>query len=160
MEKVIDTLTPEGERFMKELRELAELEVRIGYQRGQSAGTNTDNDKPRADLVDIAMWNELGTANSPSRPFMRDSVDKHIPAINHMLAAQKDALLEGATAKDIMNTIGLFQQDLIQTEIEQGDFVANAPATIKRKGSDKPLVDTGTMKNSVHYYIVKKGSMD
>ena len=86
MEKVIDTLTPEGERFMKELRELAELEVRIGYQRGQSAGTNTDNDKPRADLVDIAMWNELGTANSPSRPFMRDSVDKHIPAINHMLA--------------------------------------------------------------------------
>ncbi|MCI8984753.1 MAG: hypothetical protein HFI60_02205 [Lachnospiraceae bacterium] len=145
---------------MKELRELAELEVRIGYQRGQSAGTNTDNDKPRADLVDIAMWNELGTANSPSRPFMRDSVDKHIPAINHMLAAQKDALLEGATAKDIMNTIGLFQQDLIQTEIEQGDFVANAPATIKRKGSDKPLVDTGTMKNSVHYYIVKKGSMD
>lgn len=160
MEKVIDTLTPEGERFMKELRELAELEVRIGYQRGQSAGTNTDNDKPRADLVDIAMWNELGTANSPSRPFMRDSVDKHIPAINHMLAAQKDALLEGATAKDILNTIGLFQQDLIQTEIEQGDFVANAPATIKRKGSDKPLVDTGTMKNSVHYYIVKKGSMD
>lgn len=160
MEKVIDTLTPEGERFMKELRELAELEVRIGYQREQGAGTNTDDDKPRADLVDIAMWNELGTVNSPSRPFMRDSVDKHIPAINHMLAAQKDALLEGATAKDIMNTIGLFQQDLIQTEIEQGDFVANAPATIKRKGSDKPLVDTGTMKNSVHYYIVKKGSMD
>lgn len=160
MEKVIDTLTPEGERFMKELRELAELEVRIGYQREQGAGTNTDDDKPRADLVDIAMWNELGTVNSPSRPFMRDSVDKHIPAINHMLAAQKDALLEGATAKDILNTIGLFQQDLIQTEIEQGDFVANAPATIKRKGSDKPLVDTGTMKNSVHYYIVKKGSMD
>ena len=79
---------------------------------------------------------------------------------SQMVAAQKDALLEGATAKDILNTIGLFQQDLIQTEIEQGDFVANAPATIKRKGSDKPLVDTGTMKNSVHYYIVKKGSMD
>lgn len=160
MEKVIDTLTPEGERFMKELRELAELEVRIGYQREQGAGTNTDDDKPRADLVDIAMWNELGTVNSPSRPFMRDSVDKRMQEISQMVAAQKDALLEGATAKDILNTIGIFQQDLIQTEIEQGDFVANAPATIKRKGSDKPLVDTGTMKNSVHYYIVKKGSMD
>ena len=160
MEKVIDTLTPEGERFMKELRELAELEVRIGYQREQGAGTNTDDDKPRADLVDIAMWNELGAVNSPSRAFMRDSVDKRMQEISQMVAAQKDALLEGATAKDILNTIGLFQQDLIQTEIEQGDFVANAPATIKRKGSDKPLVDTGTMKNSVHYYIVKKGSMD
>ena len=142
---------------MKELRELAELEVRIGYQRGQAA---SDDDNSRADLVDIAMWNELGTVNIPSRPFMRDSVDKHIPAINHMLAAQKDALLEGATAEKILNTVGLFQQDLIQTEIEKGDFVANAPSTIKKKGSDKPLIDTGTMKNSVHYYIAKKGSMD
>lgn len=160
MEKVVDTLTPEGERFMKELRELAELEVRIGYQREQGAGTNTDDDKPRANLVDIAMWNELGTVNSPSRPFMRDSVDKHMDEIGQMVMAQKDALLDGATAKDILNTIGLFQQDLMQTEIEQGDFEANAPATIRKKGSDKPLIDTGTMKNSVHYYIVKKGSMN
>lgn len=157
MEKVIDTLTPEGERFMKELRELAELEVRIGYQRIQGAGTNTDDDKPRANLVDIAMWNELGTANSPSRPFMRDSVDKHMDEISQMVMAQKDALLEGSTAREILETVGLFAQDLIQTEIEQGDFVANAPSTIKRKDSDKPLIDTGTMKNSVHYWIVKKG---
>lgn len=161
MGKVTDNWTAEGRQFMKTLQELAELEVRIGYQREQGAGADTDDDdRPRADLVDIAMWNELGTANSPSRPFMRDSVDKHIPAINHMLMAQKDDLLHGATARKILNTAGLFQQDLIQTEIEQGDFVANADATIRKKGSNKPLIDTGTMKNSVHYYIVKKGSMD
>lgn len=158
--KVTDNWTPEGKQLMKELRELAELEVRIGYQRGKGAVTSADDDKSRADLVDIAMWNELGTVNIPSRPFMRDSADKHMEDINHMLAAQKDALLKGATAREILNTIGLFQQDLIQTEIEQGDFVANAPSTIKKKGSDKPLIDTGTMKNSVHYQIVKKGSMD
>lgn len=158
MGKVTDNWTPEGQRLMKELRKLQELEVRIGYQRGALSGNSDDNS--RADLVDIAMWNELGTVNIPSRPFMRDSVDKHIPAINHMLMAQKDALLNGATAREILNTVGLFQQDLIQTEIEQGDFVANAESTIKKKGSDKPLIDTGTMKNSVHYQIVKKGSMD
>ena len=114
MVKTTDNWTPEGRRFMETLRELAELEVRIGYQREQGAGNATDDDdRPRADLVDIAMWNELGTANSPSRPFMRDSVDKHIPAINHMLMAQKDDLLHGATARKILNTAGLFQQDLI-----------------------------------------------
>ncbi len=144
---------------MKELQELAELEVRVGFQRGQNAGSATD-DSSRADLVDIAMWNELGTEHIPSRPFMRDSVDKHMQEIGEMVAAQKDALLNGATAREILGTIGLFQQDLMQTEIEQGDFAANAPATIRKKGSDKPLIDTGTMKNSVHYYIVKKGSMD
>ena len=159
MGKVTDNWTPEGQRFMKELRELAELEVRIGYQRGEKA-VSSDNDESRADLVDIAMWNELGTVHIPSRPFMRDSVDKHIAAINHVLTAQRDALLNGASAREILGTVGLFQQDLIQTEIEQGDFVANADSTIKKKGSDKPLIDTGTMKNSVHYQIVKKGSMD
>lgn len=158
MGKVTDNWTPEGKQFMKTLRELTELEVRIGYQRGTLFG-NPDNSS-RADLVDIAMWNEFGTVNIPSRPFMRDSVDKHEAAINHMLTAQKDALLHGATAREILNTAGLFQQDLIQTEIEQGDFVANAPTTIRKKGSDKPLIDTGTMKNSVHYIVVKKGSMD
>lgn len=160
MGKVTDTWTEEGERFMKELRELAELEVRIGYQREQGAGTNTDDDKPRADLVDIAMWNELGTANSPSRPFMRDSVDKHMAAVNHVMTAQQDALLKGTTARKVLETVGLFAKDLMQTEIKQGDFVANAPSTIRKKGSDKPLIDTGTMRDSVNYYIVKKGSMD
>ena len=157
MGKVSDNWTPEGERFMKELRELASLEVRIGYQRGQEAGYSGDT---RADIADIAMWNELGTVNIPSRPFMRDSVDKHMDDIAQLIMAQKDAFQNGATARQILNTIGVFQQDLVQTEIEQGDFVANAEATIKRKGSDKPLIDTGTMKNSVHYYIVQKGSMD
>lgn len=159
MGKVTDNWTPEGQRFMKELRKLAELEVHIGYQRGEETVVSDDG-KSRADLVDIAMWNELGTVNIPSRPFMRDSVDKHKDDINHMLTAQKDALLNGSSARKILETIGLFQQDLIQTEIEQGDFVANAPSTIKKKGSDKPLIDTGTMKNSVHYWIVKKGNMD
>lgn len=147
---------------MKELQELAALEVRIGFQREQGTGENITDEGPRADVIDIALWNELGTENTnmPSRPFMRDSVDKHMEAINHALMAQKDALLEGASAREILNTVGLFQQDLMQTEIEQGDFVANAESTIKKKGSDKPLIDTGTMRNSVHFFIAEKGSDD
>lgn len=140
---------------MKQLRELAELEVRIGYQRGN--GAVSGNDGRRADLVDIALWNELGTVNIPSRPFMRDSVDKHRTGIEHVMMEQEKALQEGAAAKEILETVGLFMKDLIQTEIEQGNFAANAPATIRRKGSDKPLIDTGTLKNSVNYWITKKG---
>ena len=161
MGKVTDTWTSEGKQFMKTLRELAELEVRIGYQREQGPGVDTDDDgRPRADLVDIALWNELGTENIPSRPFMRDSVDKYKQDIGKMITAQKDALLKGATAKGVLDVLGLFQQGLIQTEIKEGDFVANAPTTIRKKGSDKPLIDTGTLKNSIHYIVVKKGSMD
>lgn len=139
---------------MKQLHELGKLEVRIGYQYGQA------QEEDGTDICDIAMWNELGTEHIPSRPFMRDSVDKHLSEINQMMISQKDALLRGYTAKDILNTVGLFQKDLIQTEIEQGDFVANLPRTIQRKGSEKPLIDTGTMRNSVNYVICRKGEYD
>lgn len=151
---VKDEWTEEGKRFMKALRELGSLEVRVGYQHGK------EQEDDGTDICDIAMFNELGTVNIPSRPFLRDSVDKHIPAINHMLAEQEKVLLSGGTAKEILNTVGLFQKDLIQTEIEQGDFIANAPETIRRKGSEKPLIDTGRLKNSVNYQIVKKGECD
>ena len=70
---------------------------------------------------------------------------------------QEKALQEGASAKKILETVGLFMKDLIQTEIEQGDFVANAPGTVRRKGSDKPLIDTGTLKDSVNCWITRKG---
>ncbi len=157
MGKVTDSWTPEGERFMKTLQELAGLEVRIGYQRGIVI---SDGGSSRADLVDIALWNELGTENIPSRPFMRDSVDKHRQEIGKAIEAQKAALLKGATTKKVLSALGLFQLDLIQTEIDQGSFVANAPSTIRKKKSDKPLINNGHLKSLVQYQIVKKGSMD
>lgn len=147
---VEDRWTPEGQRLMKELKELADLEVRIGFQRGKASDNGTD-------LTDIAMWNELGTEHIPSRPFMRDSVDKHKAEIVEFMKAQGKTLVAGASARSVLEKIGVFQKDLIQTEIEQGSFVANAPATIRRKGSDKPLIDTGQMKNSVNFWIGKKG---
>lgn len=169
MGKVTDNWTPEGKRFMKELRELEGLEVRIGYQREQGSGKQQDeenqseNKKPPADLIDIAMWNEFGTEHIPSRPFMRDSVDKHIPAIEYMLKAQEDAFLNGASARKVLENVGIFQKDLVQTEIDQGDFVPNAESTIAKKskkgpGPYKPLIDTGDMRKLVNFWIQKKGS--
>ena len=55
-----------------------------------------------------------------------------------------------------MKSIGVFQKGLVQAEIVDGDFEPNAPSTIKKKGSDKPLIDTGKMRQSVNFVIVKK----
>ena len=33
----------------------------------------------------------------------------------------------------------------------------NAPSTIRKKGSDKPLIDTGRLRQSVNYVIKPKG---
>jgi len=146
-----DKLTPEGKRFFKEIEQLKKLQVRVGYQQGD------EQEKDGADLCDIAMFNELGTSNTPSRPFMRDSVDKNEDKINNFCKTQMKLLSSGkTTTEQMLKSIGVFQKGLVQKEIRDGEFVPNAPSTIKRKGSDKPLIDTGTMRQSVNFVIKNK----
>ena len=73
--RINDRVTEDGKRLEKTLRELAALEVRIGFQQRK---VNKDG----VDLVDIAMFNELGTVRIPSRPFLRNSVDSNSDKIN------------------------------------------------------------------------------
>lgn len=148
----IDRETPEGKRLKKALKELANLEVRVGFQQGKATDENG------VDMCDVAAWNELGTVRNPSRPFLRKSVDENEEKINVFLEEQVQTLLTGACAKQILKEIGIFQKDLIQEKITDGEFEANAPYTIHKKGSNKPLIDTGRMRQSVNYVIKQKGS--
>ena len=155
---ISDTLTPEGKRFMKELQELAKLEAQIGFHRGD----NVDDDG--TDLCDIAAWNEFGTTSKlgnkhiPARPFLKQSVENNRDEINQMLAEKKKEIMSGTPAEQILKEIGLFQKDLIQKEISEGSFEPNAEYTIEKKGSDKPLIDTSRMLQSVGYKIKPRGT--
>lgn len=149
--KATDRMTPEGIKFQKMLKELAEKEVRIGFQHGKA----TEDDG--ADICDVAAWNELGTARIPSRPFLRKSVDENESKINSFLQSKKSDLIKGVSAEQVLKEIGIFQKDLIQEKITEGDFVENKKSTIRKKGSSKPLIDTGRMRQSVNYVIQNKG---
>lgn len=151
--KVREKVTADGKKFQKMLEDLNKLEVRIGIQQGVGSEDGVD-------LVDIAMFNELGTVHIPSRPFLRDSVDAHSPEINAFLQSMRTQLVKGGSAEDVLKKIGVFQKGLIQKEIVNGDFVPNSPETIKRKGSDKPLIDTDRMRQSINYVIQEKGGSD
>ena len=59
--KVREKVTADGKKFQKMLEDLDKLEVRIGIQQGAGSDNGVD-------LVDIAMFNELGTVHIPSRP--------------------------------------------------------------------------------------------
>ena len=148
----IDRWTPEGLRLKAALKELDKLEVAVGYQAGSGSDENG------VDICDIAAWNELGTSRMPSRPFMRQSIDNHTGEINAFLKGMEGELAGGADAQTILNEVGVFQKDMIQQEITNGSFTPNAPATIARKGSSHPLIDTGRMRQSVNYIIRAKGS--
>ena len=149
--KIKDRITGDGKRLLDSMKELKELEVRVGFQSGK------DTQEDGTDICDIAAWNELGTENIPSRPFIRNSVDNHSDEINSFLMEKRNDLVHGASAKQVLNEIGLFQKNMIQSEIIDGSFEANAESTIKKKGSSRPLIDTGRMRQSVNYVVQKKG---
>lgn len=149
--KTVDRTTAEGKRFLAEVEKLKTLRVKIGFQQGK------EQEDDGTDLCDIALWNELGTSSIPSRPFMRDAVDKHRDEIDKFLDQQFSLLAKGKTnAEMMMKSIGVFVKGLVQQEIVDGTFEPNAPSTIKRKKSDKPLIDTGKMRQSVNFVVVDK----
>ncbi len=170
MAKTIDRLTPQGKKFLKELRELEKLYVKVGYQRGKVIREDG------MDLVDIAAQNDLGTERIPSRPFLRKSVDDNMKKINRYGNTAKRMLLRGATAKKILLQIGLRQKALVQTKIDEGPWTPNRPSTIRRKMRKgywnqlnkrrakqgkpalrpKPLIDEGVMRRQVLVVIEKK----
>lgn len=148
MSGVEDRWTPEGRRFMAELRKLASKQVNIGFQSGDTVDG--------VEIVDIAAFNELGTEDIPSRPFIRGSVDNNKEKIGQFMVQEASEIQQGKSAAQVLKAVGVFQKGVVQEEITNGNFVPNLPATIKRKGSDKPLIDTGRMRQSVQYTITDK----
>ena len=144
-------------KLRKELEELEKLQVRIGFQRGAAL------DDDGVDMVDIAMWNELGTERNgkphiPSRPFLRQSVDNNADKIKAFIKKELDGIGQTKTAKQVLQKLGLRQKSLVQETINNGDFTKNKPATVARKKSAQPLVDSGQMLASVNFVIEEKGA--
>lgn len=137
----------------KALEELDKLACFIGFQHGKA------REEDGTDICDIAAWNELGTSRGiPSRPFIRNTVDLHTDEINADLDKMVMQVLNGATAEQVLRQMGVSLKGRMQTEITDGSYAPNKPSTIRRKKSDKPLIDTGRMRASVNYQIKKKRS--
>lgn len=145
-------ITREGEWLKKVIKECDDKEICVGFN--ASSGTEEDG----TSIVDIAAWNEFGTENIPSRPFMRDTMRNNREEINSFLASSMKRMMNGSEPEKVMNQVGSKVKGMMQKEIRDGEFEPNKPSTIAKKGSDKPLIDTGRMRQSVIYIVRQKGS--
>ena len=146
-----DRLTPEGRQFFAEMEKLRSKRVFIGFQAGKVI------DDRGVDMAQIAMFNELGTSIAPARPFLRQTVDENLDDIKAFGGEKIQDIAEGGTAEGVLKQLGVYGKGLVQEQIKNGTFKPNAPSTVRRKKSDKPLIDTGKMRQSVNYVIKNKG---
>lgn len=155
-----DKVTAQGKRFLKELQKLSEKQVRVGLKRGKK-GKRHNGTSSQTDLVDIALYNELGTSTIPARPFFAQTVQVHEEEIREAAVSEvSQALLGEKDSQQAFEVIGEDVRKKVQNRIDEGQFVPNAPSTIRRKGHDHPLIDTGTMRDSISYTICEKGEYD
>lgn len=107
------------------------------------------------DIVDRATFNEFGTRHIPERSFIRSTFDENRKDYERQMQADARTLGQGGDADLILNRAGLRATADIQKKITELRDPPNEPATIARKGSSNPLIDSSRMRQSVNYEIKK-----
>lgn len=139
---------------LKAIRELAMQEVKVGFPEGSASREGDDLNNPT-----IAYIHEYGApaANIPARPFLIPGVRNSLPQVEKIMKAGAIDALDGkSSAKGTMRQVGLVAQGAVQQKISDGPFVPNKPETIRRKGSNKPLIDRGELRKSVNFVVEDK----
>lgn len=110
-------------------------------------------------VAEVATINEFGTSEIPARPFLRTTFDERSGQWLIELQRGIGRILDGKGSVD--GVFGLLRARIvgdIQAKIARGPWVPNAPSTIARKGSDKPLRDTDTLLRSVDAELLHERS--
>ena len=97
-------------------------------------------------LASLAAVLEFGNEHIPSRPFLRQTLAENQEKYTALFVKLFES---GVSIDQIYEQIALIAQGDVQQNIVNGNWTANAPSTIKRKKSSKPLIDTGKLRQSV-----------
>ena len=141
-----------GEKLEAKLKDLAQKvsnpgTLRVGFLSGATYPDGTS-------VAMVAAIHNYGApaAGIPPRPFFSNVVAKGKKKWgNALVTLLKDNDFDARRALELM---GEGIRGEIQNEINNGSFAPLKPATVRRKGFDKPLIDTGHMVNSVDSEIV------
>jgi hypothetical protein len=125
-------------------------EVRVGFLSGATYPDGTL-------LADVAFWNDQGTERGiPSRPFISEAKLIYGDAWQDGLTRN---IASGVSPEIALARLGEAVKGDIKHHIVQRVWPQNAESTIERKGFDKPLIDTGTMLNSIEYEVEINGTI-
>lgn len=116
--------------------------------------TATPKVQPAISIAQVAFWMEYGTTRAPARPAFRTTIEKQSPTWGKKLGLAVKAMnYDGQKA---LALLGQSMRDDLENSIAQWTTPGNAALTIKIKGFDKPLVDSGDMQRAPDYEVNAK----
>lgn len=144
-----------GSKFRSALRnavsKAAGGAVRVGILETQTYPTK--DGKGDVSVAQVAYWNEYGTATIPARPFFRNTIaDKQDEWADNAASILQHA--DGDVGKALALIGEGVKGDIVET-IQNFSEPENAPSTVKKKGFNKPLIDTGDLWRAIQSEVVE-----
>jgi hypothetical protein len=109
-----------------------------------------------ANVLQVAAANEFGTTRIPQRSFLKMPQELKASELSKFIRKQMFKVLEGRQVEQGLGLIGTFAVNLSQDAFASagfGNWPDIADETKENKGSSAPLIDQGTLKNSVTYEV-------
>jgi hypothetical protein len=131
--------------------------ARVGY-----VGAGAKQDHGSITNAELGLIMEYGTADGhiPARPHIRPAITGNLDEYRQMYKKLLPRVLEGEMEPErMMGIVGLKASSDIKRGITTGEGIPppNAPSTIAAKGSDRPLVDTSQLVNSITFEVISGG---
>lgn len=145
------------DRVWKELRaqvsEASKMHVRVGVF--QDSGFADDGETTIAEIAAIHEYGAPG-ANIPERSFIRRTFNEQKNSLEQMmLRLARLVLSEKADVPQALNQLGAWGAAAVKNTIRKRIPPPLKQATIDRKGSSTPLVDTGQLLDSITWEVIE-----
>lgn len=143
-----------------------------GFKKFAKATKNLEKDRPfvKAGILEragkhedselsvaaVATFHEFGTERIPERSFFRSMQEQQRANITKFILDLKDGVV--LKTDQALGLLGIFLVDLLKKQVDKTNQPPLSPRTISDKGSSKPLIDTGQMRNSIQYEVKKGGA--
>ena len=138
------------------LKEAPQYEVAVGLPVGVGGlGTPEPAYDGKASIIEVALKNNYGIG-VPRRAFMDEAREDMEKTYKRVMEGTAPKLRDGtAKLRKVLDLAGGQAEDDIRNSISHGNWQPNSELTIRLKGSDKPLIDTKTMRTRVTHIVRK-----
>jgi len=153
----------EWNRLKKVMLAAASQEVQTGWFDGQRYGPENQN----LPMAQVASWQEEGTIGGqkngsgiPPRPFIRTFITglKRSKAFQVFVKYHLKQVMDGKrTWNSFYRLLGKFVRQGLQATMLKWSTPPNAASTVKAKGFNDPLIESGTLWKSIKTRIMKAG---
>lgn len=139
--------------------------VAVGVQGAQAAANYQHTHMTVAQVATVQEFGKVihqprmrRTIVIPERSFLRKTLDMYQEAIaRRQVLLTQGFVLGKLELKPSLELLGQYVVGLVKQRIANGIAPANSPWTIAKKGSSKPLIDTGQLRNSITHKVDYRG---